>query len=181
MVVCLDAMVMCSIVNSRNFSSFNFRSTFKHMSLPPEELRCPLSLQLMYDPVIIASGQTYERICIEKWFSDGHNTCPKTQQQLPHLFLTPNYCVKGLVVSWCEQNGIPAPDGPPESLDVNYWGLTLSESDSANSKSLESVGSCKFRGVKVFPLSDSGIIEEAEENEVDAVSRKEDDCECKCL
>jgi hypothetical protein len=37
-------------------------------SLPPEELRCPISLQLMSDPVIVASGQTYERVCIEKWF-----------------------------------------------------------------------------------------------------------------
>ncbi len=36
--------------------------------LPPEELRCPISLQLMSDPVIVSSGQTYERVCIEKWF-----------------------------------------------------------------------------------------------------------------
>ncbi|KAK6160386.1 hypothetical protein DH2020_003767 [Rehmannia glutinosa] len=161
-------------------SSFNFKPNFRRseqIPVPPEELRCPISLQLMYDPVIIASGQTYERVCIEKWFSDGHNTCPKTQQQLPHLSLTPNYCVKGLVASWCEQNGIPVPDGPPESLDLNYWRLVLSESDSANSKSLESVGSCKFKGVKVVPLNDSGIIEEAEGNEEEAVSAQDDDCE----
>lgn len=36
--------------------------------LAPEELRCPISLQLMSEPVIVASGQTYERVCIEKWF-----------------------------------------------------------------------------------------------------------------
>ncbi|KAL7135061.1 hypothetical protein ABFS83_11G067600 [Erythranthe nasuta] len=163
-------------------SSFNFKPNFRRsdqMSVPPEELRCPISLQLMYDPVIIASGQTYERVCIEKWFGDGHNTCPKTQQQLPHLSLTPNYCVKGLVASWCEHNGIPIPDGPPESLDLNYWRLVLSESDSANSKSLESIGSCKFKGVKVVPLSDSVTIEEAEGNEEEdvSVSAHEDDCE----
>ncbi|XP_009615812.1 U-box domain-containing protein 6 [Nicotiana tabacum] len=151
-------------------SSFNFKPNFRRsdqMPLPPEELRCPISLQLMYDPVIIASGQTYERICIEKWFSDGHNTCPKTQQELPHLGLTPNYCVKGLVASWCEQNGLPIPDGPPESLDLNYWRLALSESESTNSKSTGSIASCKFKGVKVVPLEDSSIIEEAEGNEVD--------------
>lgn len=161
-------------------SSFNFKSNFRRseqMVVPPEELRCPISLQLMYDPVIIASGQTYERVCIEKWFSDGHNTCPKTQQQLPHLSLTPNYCVKGLVASWCEQNGIPVPDGPPESLDLNYWRLVLSESDSTNSKSLESISSCKCRGVKVVPLNDSGTIVEAEGNEEEEGSTQEDDCE----
>lgn len=154
-------------------SSFNFKpSNRRSGQMPPEELRCPISLQLMYDPVIIASGQTYERICIEKWFSDGHNTCPKTRQKLSHLSLTPNYCVKGLIASWCEHNGVAVPDGPPESLDLNYWRLALSESDSTNSRSMDSVGSCKLKGVKVVPLEESGIIEEAEGNEAESFSPK---------
>ncbi|XP_015894384.1 U-box domain-containing protein 6 isoform X2 [Ziziphus jujuba] len=164
--------------------SFNFKPNNRRsgqMSLPPEELRCPISLQLMYDPVIIASGQTYERICIEKWFSDGHGTCPKTQQKLSHLSLTPNYCVKGLVYSWCEQNGVPVPDGPPESLDLNYWRLALSESESTNSKSMNSVNSCKLKGVKVVPLEESGTIEEAEGNEAENVSSLEEDSEFNAL
>ncbi|KAJ0233758.1 U box domain-containing protein [Hirschfeldia incana] len=156
-------------------SSFNFRSCNNNrrssvqMSVPPDELRCPISLQLMYDPVIIASGQTYERLCIEKWFSDGHNTCPKTQQQLSHLCLTPNYCVKALISSWCEQNGVQVPDGPPESLDLNYWRLALSVSESGKSV----VGSSK-----VVPLEESGTIKEEsceleyqEEAEVTLVER----------
>ncbi|KVI05784.1 Armadillo [Cynara cardunculus var. scolymus] len=153
-------------------NSFNFKPNFRRsgqVPMPPEELRCPISLQLMYDPVIIASGQTYERICIEKWFSDGHNTCPKTQQQLAHLGLTPNYCVKGLVASWCEQNGVMVPEGPPESLDLNYWRLSLSESESVNSKPMESIGSFKYKGMKVapLPLEESDIIEEIEGDEVE--------------
>ncbi|KAK9088376.1 hypothetical protein Scep_027458 [Stephania cephalantha] len=62
-------------------SSFNFRPSFRRsgqIPVPPDELRCPILLQLMYDPVIISSGQTYERACIEKWFSDGHGGYPKT-------------------------------------------------------------------------------------------------------
>ncbi|KAE9601105.1 hypothetical protein Lal_00023788 [Lupinus albus] len=145
-------------------SSFNFKPnnwTSGQMPVPPEELRCPISLQLMYDPVIVGSGQTFERVCIEKWFSDGHNTCPKTQHKLSHLCLTPNYCVKGLVASWCEQNGLPIPEGPPESLDLNYWRLALSESESTNSRSLNSVNSCKLNGVKVVPLEENCILEES--------------------
>ncbi|KAJ9709796.1 hypothetical protein PVL29_001315 [Vitis rotundifolia] len=160
--------------------SFNFKPNNRRsgqMPLPPEELRCPISLQLMYDPVIISSGQTYERICIEKWFSDGHNTCPKTQQQLSHLCLTPNYCVKGLIASWCEQNGVPVPDGPPESLDLNYWRLALSECESTNSKSMDSIGSCKMKGVKVVPLEESGIIEEVEGNEMENVHEQDEESE----
>lgn len=163
-------------------SSFNFKPYTRRsdqMPLPPEELRCPISLQLMYDPVIIASGQTYERVCIEKWFSDGHDSCPKTQQKLPHLCLTPNYCVKGLIASWCEQNGVPVPDGPPESLDLNYWRLALSESESecANSRSMDSVTSGKFKDAKVVPLEENSIPEEDDGNEVESVCMHEEDSE----
>ncbi|KAJ1410622.1 Zinc finger, RING/FYVE/PHD-type [Sesbania bispinosa] len=161
-------------------SSFNFKPNNRRsgqMPLPPEELRCPISLQLMSDPVIIASGQTYERLCIEKWFSDGHNTCPKTQQKLDHLNLTPNYSVKGLVASWCEQNGIPIPEGPPESLDFNYWRLALSDSESTNSRSVNSVNSCKLKGVKVVPLEESGISEQTGGNAAESLSGQEEDNE----
>lgn len=159
-------------------SSFNFKPINRGSGqMPPEELRCPISLQLMYDPVIISSGQTYERICIEKWFSDGHKTCPKTQQKLSHLSLTPNYCVKGLIASWCEQNGICVPDGPPESLDLNYWRLALSESESAKSRSADSIGSCKVRGVKVVPLEESSIMEEAKGKKIESFAHKPEESE----
>ncbi|TXG56081.1 hypothetical protein EZV62_017394 [Acer yangbiense] len=161
-------------------SSFNFKPNNRRsgqMPLSPEELRCPISLQLMYDPVIISSGQTYERICIEKWFSDGHNTCPKTQQKLPHLCLTPNYCVKGLIASWCEQNGVAVPDSPPESLDLNYWRLALSESESTNSRSTGSVRSFKVKEVKVVPLEESVTVEESVCDEIENTSAKEEESE----
>ncbi|XP_010460469.1 PREDICTED: U-box domain-containing protein 6-like [Camelina sativa] len=142
---------------SINFKTMNSRKSGQ-MPIPPEELRCPISLQLMCDPVIIASGQTYERVCIEKWFSDGHNSCPKTQQHLPHLSLTPNYCVKGLIASWCEQNGITVPTGPPESLDLNYWRLALSDSESTNSTSVDSIESCTPKGDIIVPLEERSAI-----------------------
>lgn len=150
-------------------NSFNFKPSFRksgQVPIPPEELRCPISLQLMYDPVIIESGQTYERICIEKWFSDGHNTCPKSQQNLTHLGLTPNYCVKGLVANWCEQNGVMVPESPPDSLDLNYFRLSLSESESINSKPVEIMFNYKGMKVAPLPLEESEIIEEIEGEEV---------------
>ncbi|CAL9239761.1 unnamed protein product [Arabidopsis halleri] len=146
------------------------------MPVPPEELRCPISLQLMCDPVIIASGQTYERVCIEKWFSDGHNTCPKTQQQLPHLSLTPNNCVKGLIASWCEQNGTQIPSGPPESQDLDYWRLALSDSESTKSQSVNSIGSCKLKGIKIVPLEENGTtVVERQNTEESFVSDDEEE------
>ncbi|XP_010521828.1 PREDICTED: U-box domain-containing protein 12 [Tarenaya hassleriana] len=81
----------------------------------PEDFRCPISLELMKDPVIVSSGQTYERACIEKWLEEGHLTCPKTQQTLTSTAVTPNYVLRSLIAQWCEANGIEPPKRPSRS------------------------------------------------------------------
>ncbi|CAM6106445.1 unnamed protein product [Calypogeia fissa] len=85
------------------------RSPRKGAPVPPDDFKCPISLELMNDPVIVATGQTYERVCIQKWLDNGHKTCPKTQQQLSHLALTPNYVLRSLIAQWCETNGLDVP------------------------------------------------------------------------
>ncbi|CAN6235443.1 unnamed protein product [Urochloa humidicola] len=130
------------------------------MPLPPEELRCPISLQLMYDPVVIASGQTYERACIEKWFNSGNTTCPKTRKQLPQLSVTPNYCIKGLIASWCEQNGVLVPSAAPESPKLKY--LRISSLRSSTCLVTNGVNTVLFEdtGTKDEAKSDSAVIVE---------------------
>ncbi|XP_034687853.1 U-box domain-containing protein 13 [Vitis riparia] len=81
----------------------------------PDDFRCPISLELMNDPVIVSTGQTYERSCIEKWLEAGHGTCPKTQQTLSSQALTPNYVLRSLIAQWCESNGIEPPKRPSSS------------------------------------------------------------------
>ncbi|XP_042493088.1 U-box domain-containing protein 14-like [Macadamia integrifolia] len=86
------------------------KSLVQHRSpVIPDDFRCPISLELMKDPVIVSTGQTYERPCIQKWLDAGHKTCPKTQQTLVHTTLTPNYVLKGLIAQWCESNGVELP------------------------------------------------------------------------
>ncbi|MCL7044304.1 hypothetical protein MKW94_024457 [Papaver nudicaule] len=75
----------------------------------PDDFRCPISLEMMRDPVTVSTGQTYERVCIEKWVEAGHVTCPKTQQSLANLTLTPNYVLRSLISKWCESNGLESP------------------------------------------------------------------------
>ncbi|RZC75744.1 hypothetical protein C5167_000819 [Papaver somniferum] len=75
----------------------------------PDDFRCPISLEMMRDPVTVSTGQTYERGCIEKWVEAGHVTCPKTQQSLTNLTLTPNYVLRSLISKWCESNGLESP------------------------------------------------------------------------
>ncbi|XP_044460657.1 U-box domain-containing protein 14 [Mangifera indica] len=86
------------------------KGLIKHRSpVIPDDFRCPISLELMKDPVIVSTGQTYERSCIQKWLDAGHKTCPKTQQTLLHTALTPNYVLKSLIALWCESNGVELP------------------------------------------------------------------------
>ncbi|XWS36607.1 hypothetical protein CRYUN_Cryun20dG0099300 [Craigia yunnanensis] len=81
----------------------------------PEEFRCSLSNELMRDPVILASGQTYDRPFIQKWLNTGNRTCPRTQQVLSHTVLTPNHLIRELISQWCKSQGIELPN-PEEGV-----------------------------------------------------------------
>ncbi|XP_037461400.1 U-box domain-containing protein 15-like [Triticum dicoccoides] len=88
----------------------------------PNDFLCPISLEIMTDPVIIASGRTYERRSIQKWLDAGQRTCPKTQQPLAHLSLAPNFALKNLILQWCEKNKVEMQtraDEPPVEEEVN--------------------------------------------------------------
>ncbi|KAJ3700444.1 hypothetical protein LUZ61_004149 [Rhynchospora tenuis] len=72
------------------------------VEIPPYFL-CPISLEIMRDPVTLSTGMTYDRSSIERWiFSDKHQTCPVTNQQLtdPDL-ITPNHTLRRLIQAWC--------------------------------------------------------------------------------
>ncbi|PON67644.1 Beta-catenin [Parasponia andersonii] len=93
-------------------------------AVPPEEFRCPLSSRLMYDPVVITSGQSYERMWIQKWFDEGHDTCPKTKMKLTHMSLTPNVSMKHLISRWCTQNGVMLTDPSKVPEALHSWEIS---------------------------------------------------------
>lgn len=76
----------------------------------PQEFRCPLSKELMRDPVIVATGQTYDRPFIQKWLKAGNRTCPRTQQVLSHTILTPNHLIREMILQWCKNHGVQCPN-----------------------------------------------------------------------
>lgn len=80
----------------------------------PADFRCPISLDLMRDPVVVSTGQTYDRSSIALWIESGHATCPKTGQTLAHTQLVPNLALKNLIAMWCREQRIPF-----ESTEVN--------------------------------------------------------------
>ncbi|KAF3632736.1 U-box domain-containing protein 10 [Capsicum annuum] len=99
-------------ISGEDDSAFKSHEDSKKFICPitPTEFLCPISLELMRDPVIVAAtGQTYERSCIQQWIDGGHTTCPKTQQHLNNFTLTPNYALRNLISDWCAKNDIEEP------------------------------------------------------------------------
>ncbi|XP_011038585.1 PREDICTED: E3 ubiquitin-protein ligase PUB23-like [Populus euphratica] len=67
----------------------------------PSFFICPISLQIMKDPVTISTGMTFDRESIQKWlFSYKNIACPITKQPLSDFRLTPNSNLRRLIQSW---------------------------------------------------------------------------------
>uniref|UniRef100_A0A0E0LR32 RING-type E3 ubiquitin transferase n=1 Tax=Oryza punctata TaxID=4537 RepID=A0A0E0LR32_ORYPU len=66
----------------------------------PDDFRCPISLEVMTDPVILPSGHTFERRSIQRWLDGGHLTCPVTNLPLPPSPpLIPNHALRRLIAA----------------------------------------------------------------------------------
>ncbi|KAF2305034.1 hypothetical protein GH714_001207 [Hevea brasiliensis] len=67
----------------------------------PDDFKCPISLEIMSDPVILSSGHTFDRASIQRWLDSGHRTCPITKLPLPdHPPLIPNHALRSLISNY---------------------------------------------------------------------------------
>ena len=57
---------------------------------------CPITGDLMIDPVVDSEGNTFERIAIESWI-DGHRTSPITRNVITLEDLRPNRSLKYVI------------------------------------------------------------------------------------
>ena len=56
----------------------------------PEYFFCPLTLEVMSDPLVSMHGQNFKRNAILHWLYEGNSTCPITRQTLSPSMLIPN-------------------------------------------------------------------------------------------
>ncbi|KAF2323828.1 hypothetical protein GH714_042413 [Hevea brasiliensis] len=92
----------------------------------PQYFVCPISLQIMKDPVTAITGITYDRESIEHWLFTSKNTiCPVTKQPLSEdSDLTPNHTLRRLIQAWCVENassGVDRIPTPKPCLDKFYF------------------------------------------------------------
>lgn len=105
------------------------------MAFPyPDDFKCPISLEIMSDPVILSSGHTFDRSSIQRWLDAGHRTCPITQLPLSeNPSLIPNHALRSLISNFnpvsLSKPCLPNPP-PPQTL----ISILISPSSSLDSK-----------------------------------------------
>ena len=75
----------------------------------PEEYVCPLTMDIMAEPLLSREGHHYEREAILNWVSE-HGTSPLTREPLRPSQLVPNRALKFRIQFFLKQNGIVAED-----------------------------------------------------------------------
>ncbi|KAK3036080.1 hypothetical protein RJ639_029833 [Escallonia herrerae] len=71
---------------------------------PLQPFVCPITREVMVDPVETSSGHTFDRSAIEKWLSDGNNLCPLTMLPLETSALRPNKTLRQSIEEWKDRN-----------------------------------------------------------------------------
>lgn len=102
-----------------------------------ESFLCPLTKQIMRDPVTLESGATFECQAILKWFKESDSSgrrliCPVTRKELSSTELNPSIALKNTIDEWMHRN-------EAAKLDVARKLLTSESSESDTVQALEYV------------------------------------------
>ncbi|KAE8789276.1 U-box domain-containing protein 43 [Hordeum vulgare] len=102
-----------------------------------ESFLCPLTKQIMRDPVTLESGATFEREAILKWFKESDSSgrslvCPITRKELSSTELNPSIALRNTIDEWMHRN-------QAAKLDVARKSLTSENSEHDTLQALEYV------------------------------------------
>lgn len=86
----------------------------------PDDFLCPLTMEVMENPLITRFGHSYERSAILEWLQKG-KSCPLTRNPLRPSDLISNLPLKARIQIWRKLNEIPEPS--PEDTPENHCGF----------------------------------------------------------
>jgi U-box domain len=86
------------IAKTMNTASIN-------MSDIPETYKCPLTLDIMVDPLMNRHGRSYERSAIVEWITTKSPTCPITRQPMKVTDLVSNNRLRKEILEWRRNQG----------------------------------------------------------------------------
>ena len=82
----------------------------------PADFICPITLQLMDQPLVNKNGVSFERDAILRWLSKGYGQCPLTRTPMSVSDLIRNRPLEAKIACWRNANGIPK----PEKTEIDY-------------------------------------------------------------
>ncbi|KAJ9171548.1 hypothetical protein P3X46_014902 [Hevea brasiliensis] len=101
----LERADAASSPKEKEMKYFTKRKSLGSLTLEPlQSFYCPITRDVMVDPVETSSGQTFERSAIEKWLADGNKLCPLTMTPLNTSILRPNKTLRQSIEEWKDRN-----------------------------------------------------------------------------
>ncbi|KAG5230087.1 U-box domain-containing protein [Salix suchowensis] len=82
---------------------------------PPKEFLCPISGSLMFDPVVVSSGQTFERLSVQVCHDLGFTPTLHGNSPPDLTTVIPNLAIKSTIQNWCDSSGTKRPPAPDYS------------------------------------------------------------------
>ncbi|KAJ9152502.1 hypothetical protein P3X46_026063 [Hevea brasiliensis] len=79
----------------------------------PIEFLCPISGSLMNDPVIVSSGHSFERACVQVSYTLAFTPTLIDGSTPDFSSVIPNLALKSAILNWCNKNSVE----PPKALD----------------------------------------------------------------
>eukprot|EP01065_Artemidia_motanka_P017560 TRINITY_DN2100_c0_g1_i1.p1 TRINITY_DN2100_c0_g1~~TRINITY_DN2100_c0_g1_i1.p1 ORF type:complete len:391 (+),score=112.68 TRINITY_DN2100_c0_g1_i1:112-1173(+) len=64
----------------------------------PAEYKCPITMEVMTDPVVAQDGHTYERSALQRWFALRGPRSPVTGQVMAGTGLVPNHSIRSQIM-----------------------------------------------------------------------------------
>ncbi|KAK4254009.1 hypothetical protein QN277_009445 [Acacia crassicarpa] len=125
----------------------------------PDHFKCPISLEIMSDPVILSSGHTFDRSSIQRWLDAGHRTCPITKLPLPDCpSLIPNHALRSLISNYYHISTFK--QHPPPQPETLISAITSRSSSLESKIELLDQLTCLSKRDSVFRrrLTESGVV-----------------------
>ncbi|XP_057778583.1 U-box domain-containing protein 43-like [Salvia miltiorrhiza] len=104
----LERADVASSLDDKEKKYLNKRNSLGVQPLEPlMSFYCPITREVMIDPVETPSGHTFERSAIEKWLSEADEpSCPITSNSLEISMLRPNKTLRQSIEEWRDRNNM---------------------------------------------------------------------------
>ena len=106
----------------------------------PDEFICPLTLDVMVEPIVSREGHNYEREAILNWVAE-HGTSPLTRKPMRPSQLVPNRALQAQISFFLREHGVESSsdasltnDDDVVENDVNFVGYVVCNKDSKTSQ-----------------------------------------------